>query len=253
MPPPPAPSYGQTVFEEHLNSLQKRRKRFFECLCLAAHHTRLTHKYAHTHTSPISWLCNCHFIQAYSNTWVHVCPTHPPADRIMQEIQLYPAPCLTKRVDWTINASMDLSKAFRKAEGRLSLNSVVTVCDSRPGIKAAITQTCCGSKQYDQSRKRKTHTRVQELNCNEWTHISKWHFNQVCGYFQRYTTVLLFTVVLLKYRFILVSMQSISLWFLIWIIWTTFTPQTLPFVYFTKQAKLLKQSSLFKNLINWFY
>lgn len=86
------------------------------------------------------------------------CVPHTPPDRIMQEIQLYPAPCLTKRVDWTINASMDLSKAFRKAEGRLSLNSVVTVCDSRPGIKAAITQTCCGSKQYDQSRKRETHT-----------------------------------------------------------------------------------------------
>lgn len=51
----PALSYGQTVFEEHLNSLQKRRKRFFECLSLAAHHTcPAYHTQTHTHTSSIS-------------------------------------------------------------------------------------------------------------------------------------------------------------------------------------------------------
>lgn len=38
---PPTPSYRLTVFEEHLNSLQRRRKRFFKRTCLAACCTRL--------------------------------------------------------------------------------------------------------------------------------------------------------------------------------------------------------------------
>lgn len=50
---------------------------------------------------------------------------------------------------------MDLGKAFRETEERLSINSLVTVCDSRPGIKAAITQTCCGPE-HDQSTERET-------------------------------------------------------------------------------------------------
>lgn len=57
---------------------------------------------------------------------------------------------------------MDLGKAFRETEGRLSINSVVTVCDSRPGIKAAITQTCCDPKHYEQSRKRERNTAMNE-------------------------------------------------------------------------------------------
>lgn len=46
---------------------------------------------------------------------------------------------------------MDLGKAFRETEERFSINSVVTVCASRPGIKVVITQTCCGLKHHDQS------------------------------------------------------------------------------------------------------
>lgn len=67
-----------------------------------------THTHTHTHTSSISWLYNCHLIQAN---------THTPPEHIIREIQLYPASCLTKRRDWTINASMDLGKALQGSRG----------------------------------------------------------------------------------------------------------------------------------------
>ncbi len=163
-------------------------------------HSPCTHKRTHKHTQRtlISWLYNCHLIQAYTNTWVQACP-HTPPDCIIQEMQLYPAPCLTKRVDWTINASMDLGKAFRETEGRLSINSVVTVCESRPGIKAAITQTCCGPKHYDQSRERET------PECRNSMAMNEQHFNQVWSYLQGNTTILLFIIVLFDILFKLVS------------------------------------------------
>lgn len=174
MPPPPVLSYGQTVFEEHLNSLQKRRKRFFECLCLAAHHTRITHTCTHTHTSAISATAS------FRRAKIRMLP-HTPPERIIQEMRLYPPCCLTKRVDWTINGSMDLGKAFRETEERLSINSVVTVCDSRPGIKTAITQTCCGPK-HDQSTERETpeYTRgTPSQHTNIWKqHLKPFIFQQ---------------------------------------------------------------------------
>lgn len=110
----------------------------------------------YTHTSPISWLYNCHLIQAYTNTCVSL---HTAPQLIRQETQLYPAPCLTNIVHWTINASMDLGKSRRGSGVKLSISSVITVCDFRPGIKAAITQDHDGPKHFDQSKVRHTESR----------------------------------------------------------------------------------------------
>lgn len=155
-------------------------------------------------------------------------------------MQLYPAPCLTKRVDWTINASMDLDKACRGTEGRLSINSLVTKCDSRPGIKAAITQTCCGPKNMIKGE-RDRHTRVQELS--EWTDVSQQHIKQVWSHLQGNTTVLLFIYHCVNWYSLI---NRCLIWFevvwLLWIIWSVF-PTLKPFHLFTKHAKLLKPSN----------
>lgn len=84
---------------------------------------------------------------------------HTPPQLIRQETQLYPAPCLTNIVHWTINASMDLGKARRGSGVKLSISSVITACDFRPGIKAAITQDHDGPKHFDQSKERHTESR----------------------------------------------------------------------------------------------
>lgn len=96
------------------------------------------------------------------------------------KMRLYPALCLTKRVDWTINASMDLGKALRETEGRLSINSLVTVCDSRPRIKATITHACCDPKHSDQRREREAQERSSSPQC-QWMNmdISKEHLSNI--------------------------------------------------------------------------
>lgn len=70
-----------------------------------------THQFTHTHLSHILTLC-CHFIQE------SMCaPVHPQTVRTGKTHHLYPSLCLTRRVDWTINASMDLGKAFGETGG----------------------------------------------------------------------------------------------------------------------------------------